>query len=586
MGTEQAWREEDARRGEAACCGCDGPSEATREALVATGFRHAGEAMLITGPNQRILDVNPAFTAMTGWRRDAVLGASPARFLESFPEGRGRTDRPEVLPSRREITYRHARGQTRPALMSLTPVRDATQHLCHHVIVLVDLAMFGADGRPAVRHRHFDALTGLPNPQLLTELLHEAVQRARQRGGRLAVCSLDIDHFKGVNDRLGQDHGDLLLATFAYRLRHRLHGDDILARVGGDEFVLLLHHDSDAEALHALLEAIREPLPLGGQTLQLTASLGVTRFPDDDVAGDILLRHATQAMYRAKQRGRNTFHVFDPNRDRALQVRQERRDRFSRAVTDRELRLHYQPQVDMSRGRVIGLEALVRWQHPQEGLLSPGQFLPTIEGTPLEATLGEWVLDQALTQLAAWQAEGLDLPVHVNISPAHLLDDAFVERLAGLLARHARVPPGRLKLEVLETAAMHDTAAARQVMARCRALGIEFALDDFGTGFSSLTNLRRLPVDLIKIDKSFVQAMLDDADDRAIVESVIYMARRFERPLLAEGVETLEHARTLVALGCSLAQGFGIARPMPAEALPTWLDEWRGRRAWHEIGMS
>ncbi len=570
--------------GGAPVCGCAGPS--TRDSLVAEGFLHAGEAMLITGPSQRILDVNPAFTALTGWGRDAVLGESPARFIEPFVEGPASPlPAADALPARREVTYRNARGQACAGLMSLTPVRGQGHRPCHHVMVLVDLALFGADGRPAARHRHFDALTGMPNQQLLPRLLQDSLRQAWQRGGRLTVCSLDIDHFKDVNDRLGRETGDLALATFAQRLRHRLEGDDILARVGGDEFVLLLHHGGDAR-LDELLEAIREPLPLGERSLPLTASLGVTRYPDDDAADDILLRHATQAMYRAKRQGRNAFHVFDPSLDRELQVRQEHRRRFARAIDDQELRLHYQPQVDMSSGRVIGLEALVRWAHPVEGLLSPGQFLSSIEGTRLETTLGEWVIDQALAQLSAWQARGLHLPVHVNISPSHLLDEDFAARLDALLARHPEVPPGQLKLEVLETAAMHDIDAAQEVMERCRALGIEFALDDFGTGFSSLTNLRRLPVDLIKIDKSFVGAMLDDADDRAIVESVVYLVRRFGRPLLAEGVETLAHARALMALGCPLAQGYGIARPMPAEALPAWLVEWGGRADWHAIAMS
>ncbi|ATJ84658.1 putative bifunctional diguanylate cyclase/phosphodiesterase [Halomonas beimenensis] len=561
-------------------CGCDG--EASVEALVAESFHHAGEAMLITAQDGRILAANEAFRAMTGQAHEAMIGEPLERFLLREAQSRDADD----APGRRQVSYRNALGRVCPAIMSRVPVQTENGRPCHHVITLVDLATHGDRDGPGASHHDFDALTGLPNLQLLTRLIQEAMHRVRLRGGRLTVCSLDIDHFKQLNDRLGQTLGDLVLSTFAYRIRQLLQDDDILARIGGDEFVLLLHHGTDEADLGRLLEAIRRPLRLGERTLQLTASLGVSSFPGDDVAGDVLLRHATQAMYRAKQRGRNTFHVFDPTRDRELQVRQERRQRFARAVADQELRLHYQPQIDMTDGRVIGLEALVRWQHPEEGLLSPAAFLPLVEGSSLESVLGEWVIDQALRQLSAWQSDGLPLCVHVNISPAHLLAEDFTERLASLLQRHDRVPRGRLKLEVLETAAMHDIEAAQAVMRHCQALGIDFALDDFGTGFSSLTNLRRLPVDLIKIDQSFVRAMLDDPDDRAIVESVVFMARRFGRPLLAEGVETLAHARALVALGCTLAQGYGIARPMPAASLPAWLREWSGRHGWHAIGMS
>ena len=332
--------------------------------------------------------------------------------------------------------------------------------------------------------------------------------------------------------------------------------------------------------------SIPQPMMIEGQSVHLTASLGVTLYPNDRVQGDVLLRHANQAMYRAKQRGRDTFHLFDPNHDRLLQVRHEQRQRFIDALTNNELCLYYQPQVDMRSGKVVGLEALIRWQHPEEGLLAPVQFLPIIDTTPLEVDLGEWVIERALRQLSEWQVQGIALPINVNISPTHLLVSDFSQRLGELLARYPDVPPAMLKLEVLESAAMHDIQAALQNMARCQSLGVSFAIDDFGTGFSSLTHLRQLPVSLIKIDQSFVRDMLTDQDDMAIVESVIYMANRFKRPMLAEGVETLDHAKALMALGCDLAQGYGIARPMPAEALPTWLEIWPGREEWGSLALA
>ena len=555
----------------------------------AAAFHHAFEAIVITDARYRVIDLNPAFTELTGFSAEEIIGRPPEAFgVQSVIDERPMHRWEELELHERckaEIRYRNKAGRERSAMLSASGVREDDGAISHHVIVLVDLPESVLPVRPPVREVYFDGLTGLPNLHLLTQLIHESMQHVQHQGGSLAICSLDIDHFKHINDRLGQEAGDRLLSTFAHRVSHLLKGDDVLARTGGDEFVLLLHDAVNGVDFERLLEAIRRPIVIAGRRLRVSASLGVAVYPDDEVAGDVLLRHANQAMYRAKQRGRNTYHIFDPGLDRQLQLRQERRQRLAEGLAGEELRLFYQPQVDLFDGRVIGLEALVRWQHPEEGLLAPGAFLPVLEGSPLEIGLGEWVLEAALRQQQAWLAQGIELPVHVNISPAHLLSGAFPEQLGNLLARYPAVPSRLLKLEILESAAMHDIQVALEAMRRCQGLGIDFAIDDFGTGFSSLTHLRQLPVDLIKIDQSFVRDMLTDPDDMAIVESVIYMANRFKRPMLAEGVETLAHARALVAMGCSLAQGYGIARPMPADQLPTWLEEWRGRHEWTALAL-
>lgn len=553
-----------------------------------SAFRYANEAIIITNADNAVVDVNPAFSELTGLALSEVEGKTPEAF-SILPLDDSRTTRlmREELQlrdrSKGQIRYRSHDGQFYPGMMSINRVRDERGQVNHHVIVLADLSAIPSHARHLNREVYFDALTGLPNLQLLTQLIQESIQHAEQRQLSLAVCALDIDHFQRINDRLGPHIGDTLLAAFAQRISHLLFGDDVLARIGGDEFVLLLHHGVEEAFFEKLLASLRQPLLIEGQTIYLTASLGITRYPDDHVQGDVLLRHANQAMYRAKQRGRDTYHFFDSQQDRRLQVRHEQRQRFMDAIHHDELRLFYQPQVDMRSGRVVGVEALIRWQHPELGLLSPGDFLPIIDGTPLEVDLGEWVLERALRQLTLWQSEGMALPVNVNISPSHLLVNTFSQRLAELLARYPNVSPSLLKLEVLESAAMHDVKAALKNMARCQALGVGFAIDDFGTGFSSLTHLRQLPVNLIKIDQSFVRDMLIDQDDMAIVESVIYMANRFQRPMLAEGVETLDHARALISLGCELAQGYGIARPMPPEAMAEWLSHWPTRQDWRGL---
>ncbi len=553
-------------------------------------FCYANEAIIITDAENRVVEVNPAFCELTGITQGDVQGKTPEAF-SILPLDDSRTTRlmREELQlrdrSKSQVSYRSHDGQFYPGMMSINRVRNEQGEIDHHVIVLADLSAIPAHARHLNREVYFDALTGLPNLQLLTQLIQESMQHAETKQLPLAVCSLDIDFFKNINDRLGSTVGDALLSSFSQRISHLLFGDDVLARVGGDEFVLLLHHGVDDDFFEKLLASIRQPLMIDGQSIHLTASLGVTLYPNDQVQGDLLLRHANQAMYRAKQRGRDTFHLFDPNHDRLLQVRHEQRQRFIDALNNNELRLYYQPQVDMRSGKVVGLEALIRWQHPEEGLLAPGQFLPIIDTTPLEVELGEWVIERALRQLSEWQVQGIALPINVNISPTHLLVSDFSQRLGELLASYPDVPPAMLKLEVLESAAMHDIEAALQNMSRCQSLGVSFAIDDFGTGFSSLTHLRQLPVCLIKIDQSFVRDMLSDQDDMAIVESVIYMANRFKRPMLAEGVETLEHAKALIALGCDLAQGYGIGRPMPAEALPNWLANWPSREEWSSLAL-
>ncbi|MGM0784253.1 MAG: diguanylate cyclase [Pseudomonadota bacterium] len=433
-----------------------------------------------------------------------------------------------------------------------------------------------------VAARYIDEYRGAAQRARLIQRLELAMAAAKERNGSVLVCALDIDHFKRINQQLGLALADRLMLLLVRRLNLQLGRDDLIVRTGGDEFVLLIQ-DQDVAAVTSLLAGIRRPFMLNEHSVTMTASLGLAVFPGDALEADTLMRHAQQAMYRAKQNGRNTLSRFDAGQDRRLQRCLSQRRRIEQAIDAGELCMHYQPQIDMTTSTVVGFEALVRWQHPDRGLLPPAEFLPSIEGSGLEQALGEWVLESVLDQLACWRGEVGMLPVSVNISPTHLLAPDFAERLEGLLATRPGVSPSRLKLEVVETAAMHDISAAWSAIARCQALGVQVAIDDFGTGFSSLTYLRQLPVDLIKVDKSFVRDMLCDDDDRAIVESVIYMAQRFDRELLAEGVESIGHATALLGLGCRLAQGYGIARPMPAELLDDWLEAWPARYEWQGL---
>ncbi|HET6718208.1 MAG TPA: EAL domain-containing protein [Rhodocyclaceae bacterium] len=406
----------------------------------------------------------------------------------------------------------------------------------------------------------------------------------------MAVCYLDLDGFKPVNDQYGHAAGDRVLVEIAGRLRDCLRGSDTVARMGGDEFVLLLlglvRIEECEAALARILKAVAAPLTVAGDPVTISASLGVALFPRDDVDVDTLLRHADQSMYLAKQSGKNRYHLFDPENDRVARDRSERLARIRQAIERREFVLYYQPQVDMQRGRVIGMEALIRWQHPERGILPPADFLSVIEDTDLIVDIGDWVIATALQQIDRWQQAGLELCVGVNIAARHLLRGDFVDRLQAHLAACPGVDPRRLDLEVLETAALEDIAHVSGVIRACQALGVSYSLDDFGTGYSSLTYLKSLPAETLKIDQTFVRDMLSDPDDRAIVQGVIGLARVFQREVIAEGVETIEHGSVLLTLGCARAQGYGIARPMPAAAVADWVGRWQPDAAWQTAATS
>ncbi len=431
---------------------------------------------------------------------------------------------------------------------------------------------------------HFDALTGLPNRVQLAQALESAMQEARQSGQLLGVAYLDLDGFKPVNDRLGHGVGDQLLVEIARRLQGAIRAKDLVARLGGDEFVILLTQPEcrkDCEStLSRLMQRMAEPVRLEGEALTVTASIGLTLYPDDDADADTLLRHADQAMYLAKQAGRNRIHVFDAERERASREHHTRLDRLATALQAGEFCLYVQPKVDMQEGTLVGVEALARWQHPEQGLLGPGEFLPQIEGSALEAPFGEWVLTHSLSLQRQWLAQGLRVPLSLNISARHLQMADFPQHVQQLLGQFADVPTSLIEIEITESAALTDIDAVSATLVQLRNMGLSIAIDDFGTGYSSLTYLRQLPADTLKIDRSFVMGMMSDIGDMAIVDGVIGLSRSFGLTLIAEGVETTEQGLRLLQMGCTLAQGYGIARPMPAHELQAWAAQWRAPEAW------
>jgi len=437
----------------------------------------------------------------------------------------------------------------------------------------------------ALKHIAYnDVLTSLPNRVLLADRLHQAMSHAKRSEQELAVVFLDLDGFKTINDKYGHEIGDQLLISLARHMKHVLREGDTFARLGGDEFVAVLldmNMENSESMLIRLLAVAGQPIDVGDHVLQVSASLGVTFYPQaEDIDPDQLLRQADQAMYQAKLAGKNRYHIFDAMLNSTIRNHHESLCRIRQALAEHEFVLHYQPKVNMRTGMVIGAEALIRWQHPEKGLLPPMLFLPIIEDHPLAIDIGLWVIDTALTQIELWHAAGLNISVSVNVGARQLQQTDFVEQLHALIKGHPAINAGDLELEVLETSALNDVAGVSQVIEACQKMGVSFALDDFGTGYSSLTYLRRLPVTLLKIDQSFVRDMLDDPDDLAIIEAVIGLANTFRRKVIAEGVETMKHASMLLQLGCELAQGYGIARPMPANQIHNWSITWQLNRDW------
>jgi diguanylate cyclase (GGDEF)-like protein/PAS domain S-box-containing protein len=563
-----------------------------RQRLSAALFEHLHEGLLIADADLRVLDANAAYTQILDVPLAELLGRVPSLLQPNPGDPLARQQRAAMWAGLRqqgrwrgELIERRRGGEMCTLQATISQVHGPEGDLRYHVLAISDITEQRVQRERLERQAHFDELTRLPNRARLTQLLADAIRAADRDGYLLAVCYLDLDRFKPVNDRHGHEGGDRLLVELAGRLRGALRSRDLwadaAARLGGDEFVLLLRAGSMEEARLAVERVLRVvSLPYvidpDQDPVQITASLGATVYPIDRSDADTLLRHADHAMYGAKQSGRNGYLFFDPEIRRRTEERVMAIGRVQEALDRSEFLLYYQPIVDMRSQRVLGLEALLRWDHPDKGLIAPLQFLPLITNTGLSARVGDWTLAQALDHLAQWRRAGLDLHVNVNISARHLQEPDFVQRLAELLARHREPLAEHLKLEIVESEAHADLAASSELLARCRALGVRSALDDFGTGHSTLTHLQRLPVDVLKIDRSFVNHMLDDSQDKALVEGVIGLARTFGCSVVAEGVETPAQARMLLELGCDFGQGTGIAAPMPANQVADWVGAYAG----------
>jgi len=458
-------------------------------------------------------------------------------------------------------------------MLGLAPVVVLAADFSLPAIALLFLPLFAVHrgGSEAIAKEHqalHDALTGLPNRELFRDRIDQAIRASRRSGEVAVVMIMDLDHFKEINDTLGHHHGDLLLQEVSHRLEAALRDSDTVARLGGDEFGVLLPRVGNSQdatnVAQQLLVALREPFVLEGMRLEIDASIGIALYPVHGEDVEMLNQRADIAMYSAKQAGRG-YQIFEPELDRHSPRRLALAGGLRSAINQGEIKLYYQPKADLRTGSIVGVEALARWDHPEFGIVGPSEFVPIAEQTGLITPLTSHVLDVALRQIRAWSETGLELTIAVNLSARSFLDTQLAVEIPRLLARW-EVRAEQLELEITESMLMTDPARAEATLARLSQIGLTLSVDDFGTGYSSLANLKRLPVDVIKIDKSFVMEMAVDASDAAIVRSTIELAHNLNLRVVAEGVESEDAWRHLEALGCDYAQGYYLSRPLPAEA--------------------
>ncbi|PHS24091.1 MAG: bifunctional diguanylate cyclase/phosphodiesterase [Methylophaga sp.] len=562
--------------------------------LLAKVFSDTHEGIIITDIEGIIVDVNPTFTSITGYSREEAIGKNPNMLSSGKHDAAFYKEMWKSIIDnghwQGEIWNRNKNGELFAEMITISALKD-NNITTHYVCLFSDITKSKQQQNALEQMAHYDVLTKLPNRTLFADRFAQAIAHSNRNNTLLAVCFLDLDSFKPINDEYGHDIGDQLLIEVAERISSSVRVEDTVSRQGGDEFAILLgdiesflHCEQLLERLHHILA---RPYVINGYPHKITASIGVTLYPIDDENRDTLMRHADQAMYQAKLAGRNRFHLFNALDDLQIIQRQHQLDEIRHALSSNELCLYYQPKVNMKTGKILGVEALIRWQHPEKGLIPPLDFLPYIDGTDLEVELGGWIINTALSQLDLWQKQGVHLQVSVNVSSYHLLSPVFFDQVNDALTLHPAIDSQDLQLEILESSVLKDITAISKIIKSCQNdLGVEVALDDFGTGYSSLTHIRNLSANTIKIDQSFVRDLLDDPSDYSIIEGVIGLAQAFNRNIIAEGVENEAVGIMLLIMGCDNAQGDGIAWPLPAEDIVPWIESYTPNLRWIAYGGS
>ncbi|MDA8129483.1 MAG: EAL domain-containing protein [Betaproteobacteria bacterium] len=542
-------------------------------------FENTSEGVVITDAARRIVAVNRAFTRITGYSEDEVMGREPS-LLQSGRHDAEYYDRMwRAIDShgrwQGEIWNRRKNGSDYPEWLNISVVRDDAGAIANYIGVFSDITSI-KEARDRVEYTaHHDALTGLPNRLLFRDRLEQALVLSRRSGSGVAVLFLDLDRFKVINDTLGHEAGDLLLREVAQRLTGCLRGEDTVARMGGDEFVVIqkgVAQPEDAALLATrMLTEISRPFSLGGHEIVTGLSIGISLYPEDGEDVSTLLKNADAAMYRAKDKGRNGYQFYSNEMTAAGMEHLELESDLRQALVRGELEVYYQPQIDLASGRIVGAEALARWHHPTRGMILPSVFIPLAEESGMIGPIGEWVLINACTDARAWQTAGLPgVRMAVNISGRQIGIDHTVEKVSAAL-KTSGLAPQFLEIEVTESVVMQDATRAISVLNTLKDMGVTLAIDDFGTGYSSLSYLKHFPLNKLKIDKSFVDGMVDNPDDAAIVMAIIAMAKSLRHTVIAEGVETEAQVERLREYGCDEIQGFFYSPPLPRERFAEFL---------------
>ncbi|WP_395554579.1 putative bifunctional diguanylate cyclase/phosphodiesterase [Pseudomonas aeruginosa] len=537
-------------------------------------FDSTREGVLVTDAQAVIVHVNPSFERITGYRSEDVLGKTPAilrsgRQDQAFYQRLWLALREQDVWSG-EIWNRRKSGEIYPQWLHIRAVRNDQGQLTHYVGVFSDLSSIKRSENELDFLAHHDSLTGLPNRVLLRERIEQALENGKDRTVAGALLLIDLDHFKHINDSLGHTTGDMLLKEVSKRLQHQLDERCLLSRLGGDEFAILVEND-DPEAVARLsqriLDGFNAPFDIHCQPIYISASLGVSLYPEDASDVDHLMQHADAALFQAKDSGRNAYAFYTRVLTARARAHVQVESALRHALEHDELRVHYQPVHDLASGRIVGVESLVRWQHPERGLVPPGEFVPVAEECGLIAALDNWVLKRACRQMREWQQRGVELEfVAVNVSSRLFNRGGLEERIANAL-EESGLEPRYLELEVTESAVMEDFEQSLNLLCRLRILGVNLAIDDFGTGYSSLMRLKRLPVHKLKIDQGFVAGLPGAVDDAAIARAIVALAQSMGLRVVAEGIEHQDQALFLREHGCDFGQGYWYGRPQPAEAL-------------------
>lgn len=556
--------------------------------LLAGVFAYSKEGIIVTDTSGLVVDVNDSFTEITGYSKDETIGTFPKMLRSKYQDSKFYENVAKDVRKNGhwtgEMWNLRKNGKMYPALLTISCVKDSDNRTSHYVCLFSDIGKIKDREKNLENLIYFDSKTGLPNRLSLMKKIDALIKS--QESPAFAVSFIDIDNLAAFSDQYGSEAADKVLFSVADRIKKTLKNSDVVSRIGGEQFVVLL---ADIESENNLLSAVKQlrkailvPIMINDEDpIILNISIGVATYSSDaSVTSDTILKQAEQAMYKSMLEGKNQICFFDAAQNKVIIENNEKQAEIKHALETDQFVLFYQPKVNMVTGKIIGAEALLRWQHPQRGLVPPGEFLKYTQELPLSVLVDDWVINAALKQMDSWAREGVEIPISVNVGALKFEQPSFADFVKQMLSRYPTVKPSNFEIEILESTSIKDMDALPEIINSCRKAGIRIAIDDFGAGYSSLTYLRLLPADLLKIDQSFVREVLVRPNDFIILEGIINLANSFGRDFIAEGVETEAHGSLLVQLGCEQAQGYSIARPMPAAELPAWIKNYKPNPVW------